>query len=97
VQNSSHALILLVLLQRSLPGLRLGAALLPFLARTIPAAAGVGLLLLWTWPWLSQLGLLPGLVAAGVLGGVVYLAALLLLGVSEVRATLDLLRRPRPV
>ena len=38
VQNSSHAIILLVLLRRSLPGLRLGAALWPFLVRVVPTA-----------------------------------------------------------
>ena len=44
VQNSSHALILLVLLRRSLPGLRLGAALWPFLVRVGAdvRAAGAG-------------------------------------------------------
>src|SRR5207248_5829450 len=45
VQNSSHAVILLALLRRSVPGLRLGAALLPFLARVLPASVVVFLLL----------------------------------------------------
>src|SRR5205823_7080330 len=45
VQNSAHALILLVLLRRALPGLHLGRALLPFLVRVLPAAFMVFLVL----------------------------------------------------
>jgi putative peptidoglycan lipid II flippase len=92
IQNSSHALILLFLLRRSLPGLHLGSALLPFLARTIPAAAIVGGLLLVVWPFLSQLGGLVGLLAAVALASVVYTGLLLVLGVSEVRAIATLAR-----
>jgi putative peptidoglycan lipid II flippase len=93
VQNSSHALILLVLLRRSLPGLQLGRALLPFLARTVPAAAAVGGLLIATWPFMSILGGLLGLIAAGLLAGVAYTALLQALGVSEIRTIFDLVRR----
>jgi putative peptidoglycan lipid II flippase len=92
VQNSSHALILLLLLRRSLPGLNLGSALVPFLARVVPANALVLVALLVAWPALSHLGGLIGLVAAGLLATVLYAAALLLLGVSEARAAVSLLR-----
>ncbi len=93
VQNSSHALILLVLLRRSLPGLNLGRALLPFLARTIPAATVVGGLLIVAWPFLNVVGGLLGLIAAGILAGVTYTALLQALGVSEIRTIFDLARR----
>jgi putative peptidoglycan lipid II flippase len=81
VQNSSHALILLLLLGRALPGLRLGAALWPFLVRVVPAAAVVGILLVNVWPSLSGLGNLIGGLIAAALGALVYAALLLLLGV----------------
>jgi putative peptidoglycan lipid II flippase len=93
VQNSSHALILLVLLRRALPGLQLGRALLPFLARTIPAAAVVGGLLMLAWPYLSVLGGLFGLIVAGLLAGVAYAALLQALGISEIRTIFELARR----
>ncbi|HEX8968548.1 MAG TPA: murein biosynthesis integral membrane protein MurJ [Chloroflexota bacterium] len=92
VQNSSHAVILLYLLRRSLPGLRLGAALAPFLVRVVPAAVVVGLLLFGLWPALSPLGGLAGLVAAGLIASVVYLGLLLALGVSEVHAVVSVVR-----
>ena len=92
VQNSSHALILLWLLRRALPGLHLGSALAPFLMRVVPAALLVGGVLVATWPVLERLGGLPGLVAAGLLAMTVYLAALLLLRVSEVQSALALVR-----
>ncbi len=93
LKNSSHALILLFLLRRALPGLHLGQALLPFLARTAPAAAIVGGLLVLAWPPLSELGELVGLLTAGVLAGAVYAAILQMLGVSEIRTIVDLTRR----
>ncbi|HEV7662222.1 MAG TPA: lipid II flippase MurJ, partial [Chloroflexota bacterium] len=92
IQNSSHALILLVLLERALPGLRLGSALGPFLLRVVPAAALVGGLLLVAWPTLALAGALLGLLAAAALGTLAYVALLLLLGVSEARAALGLVR-----
>jgi putative peptidoglycan lipid II flippase len=92
VQNSSHALILLWLLRRSLPGLRLADALVPFLVRVVPAAAIACAVLLLGWPLLSHLGNLPGLLAAAVLTSLAYVAALLLFGVSEVRAAFALVR-----
>jgi putative peptidoglycan lipid II flippase len=92
VQNSSHALILLFLLRRSLPGLRLGSALLPFLARVIPAAAVIGVLLLLTWPMLAPLGGLAGLTVAALLASAGYVGLLLMLGVTEVRAIATLAR-----
>src|SRR5262249_3975993 len=85
VQNSSHALILLVLLRRSLPDLRLGAALWPFLVRVLPTSGLVALGLFLAWPALSHLGGLPGLVVAASLAMIAYAGALWLVGVSEVR------------
>ncbi|MDQ3809537.1 MAG: murein biosynthesis integral membrane protein MurJ, partial [Chloroflexota bacterium] len=85
VQNSSHALILLALLPRAMPGLRLGSALLPFLVRAVPAATLAGAVVWLAWPWLAALGYLLALVAASLTGMFVYGALLYLLGVSEVR------------
>lgn len=92
VQNSSHALILLFLLRRSMPGLRLVSALLPFLARVIPSAALVGGLVLVAWPVLGALGRLPGLIVAGGLASLVYVVLLQALGVREIRAVFSLVR-----
>jgi putative peptidoglycan lipid II flippase len=92
IQNSSHALILLFLLRRSVPGLRLASALRPFLARVVPAAAAAGGLLIVAWPVLRSVGTLPGLVAAGVLASLVYVALLQVLGVREIRAVFALAR-----
>jgi len=96
VQNSSHALILLFLLRRSIPGLRLISALLPFLARVIPAAALVGGALALAWPVLSGLGGLVGLAVAVVAASLLYAALLQALGVPEIRAVVALLRARRP-
>jgi putative peptidoglycan lipid II flippase len=93
VQNSSHALILLFLLRRSIPGLRLITALLPFLARVVPAAALVGGLLVVVWPFLSVLGGLIGLTVASLGAALVYAAVLQALGVPEMRAAFALLMR----
>ena len=83
-----------MLLRRSLPGLQLGRALLPFLAHTVPAATCVGALLVVTWPFLLHtLGGLPGLIAAGLLAALAYTALLHAMGVSEVRTIVDLARR----
>ncbi len=92
VKNSSHALILLFLLRRALPGLQLGASLGPFLARVVPAAIVVGLVLVGAWPVLSHLGGLIGLVAAAAIAVVVYGALLLALRVSEVYAVIGLVK-----
>jgi putative peptidoglycan lipid II flippase len=90
-QNSAHALILLFLLQRALPGLRLGRSLVPFLARVLPAALGVYLLLLFAWPRIDgAVGNVAGLLVCGVLAGVVYVTLLLVLGVSEARGAFTL-------
>jgi putative peptidoglycan lipid II flippase len=91
-QNSSHALILLWLLRRSLPDLRLGAALLPFLVRVIPATVLVLLVLLVSWPALSHLGGLIGLIVAAALATAVYAVALLALGVTEAHSAIALVR-----
>lgn len=85
VQNSSHAIILLVLLRRSLPGLRLGAALWPFLVRVVPTAGVMALLLWLAWPTLSHLGGLPGLLVAVTAAMLLYAGTLWLLRVDEVR------------
>ena len=85
-------LILLFLLRRSMPGLRLMSALLPFLARVIPAAALVGGLLVVAWPYLGALGRLPGLIAGGALASLIYVALLQALGVREIRAVFALAR-----
>jgi len=90
VQNSSHAVILLVLLRRSLPGLRLGSALLPFLLRTLPAAALAGALAFVLLPWLAPLGNLLALLIGGTAAGAVYIALLYVLGVPEARQALAL-------
>jgi putative peptidoglycan lipid II flippase len=95
VQNSSHALILLVLLQRALPAVRLGSALWPFLVRSVPAAGATGAVVWLVWPWLSVLGNLLAIVVASVLGVFVYAVALYVLGVVEVRQALAAARRFR--
>jgi putative peptidoglycan lipid II flippase len=96
-QNSSHALILLILLRRSLPRLRLGSALWPFLVRVIPAAALTGVAVFASSQALAILGGLATLIATGALSVVVYVALLLALRVSEVHAVLGLVRaRLRP-
>jgi putative peptidoglycan lipid II flippase len=92
VQNSSHALILLVLLRRSLPGLRLGVALWPFLMRVVPISGAVALVLFLTWPALSHLGDLIGLLVAVIAAMIVYVGALWLFDVSEVRAVVTFVR-----
>jgi putative peptidoglycan lipid II flippase len=85
VQNSSHALILLVLLRRSLPGLRLGAALWPFLVRVVPTSGLIALLLYLAWPTLSHAGNLVGVSVAVLLAMVAYAGALWTVGVAEIR------------
>jgi putative peptidoglycan lipid II flippase len=95
VQNSSHALILLLLLRRDLPGLRLGSALLPFLARTVPAAAIAGAIALLVAAGLSPLGSLLSLLAPALLAAVAYSALLYVLGIPEARAALQLVRSRR--
>jgi putative peptidoglycan lipid II flippase len=91
-KNSSHALILIALLRRSLPGLRLEAALWPFLVRVVPATLVVAAVLYISWPVLGAAGGLIGLVLAGVLATTVYVAALLALGISEIRALIGIAR-----
>jgi putative peptidoglycan lipid II flippase len=93
MQNSAHAVILLVLLSRTLPGLRLGAALTPFLVRTIPAAAIMGIVVWLAWPVLGHAGGVLGLFASLVLGVVVYGGLINLLGVEESRAVVGLVRQ----
>ena len=106
IQNSSHALILLFLLRRSLPGLQLGSALLPFLVRVVPAASLVGVVLFLAWPvaWPVLAGLafgapaaagvggVLGLVIAGLAAALLYVGVLLALGVAEIHAVVGLVR-----
>lgn len=92
IQNSSHAVILLVLLRRSVPGLRLGAALGPFLSRVIPASIAVGVGLAVLWPMLSHLGTAVGLLTGALLGAIAYAVLLIVLRVDEVHAVLGLVR-----
>ncbi len=92
VQNSSHALILLFLLRRSLPGLRLVTALAPFLARVIPATAVTAAGLWLAWQPLSALNTLIALLLACVFAAGVYIALLLALRVPEVHAATALVR-----
>ena len=66
--------------------------MLPFLARVIPAAALVGVVLVLAWPILAQLGGLVGLLVAALLATVLYVGVLLALGVTEVRAILTLVQ-----
>jgi len=93
VQNSGHALILLILLGRALPGLRLGAALWPFLIRTVPAAVLVWLIVFFLWPTLSGVSAPIALLVAATLGSLAYLGLLHLLGVGQVREIFELVRR----
>ncbi len=92
VQNSAHAVILLVLLRRALPDLRLAHALGPFLVRVVPAAVAMGGVLALVWPFLSRAGGLVGLCAAIAIGGVVYAALIHAFGVQESRAVVRLAR-----
>jgi putative peptidoglycan lipid II flippase len=92
VQNSAHGIILLVLLIRALPDLRLGSALTPFLVRTVPAAALMGIAVWLAWPTLSRAGGLVGLSVGLVLGVAIYLGLLYVLRVQEARALVDFVR-----
>lgn len=91
-QNSAHAVMLLVLLSRSLPELRLARSLGPFLLRVLPAAAAMGAVVWVAWPLLSHAGGLVGLCATVGLGGLVYVALIQALGVPESRALVALAR-----
>lgn len=91
-KNSAHALILLVLLRRALPHLRLGQALVPFLARVGAATLLMGGGLLLARPLLAPIGPLAGLLVSGVVGGLAYTMLLRLLGVPEARAVGVLVR-----
>jgi len=92
VQNSAHAVILLVLLRRALPDLRLAHALAPFLVRVVPAAVVMGGVIALAWPFLSRAGGLVGLCAAIAIGGLVYAALTHAFGVQESRAVVRLAR-----
>lgn len=92
-KNTAHALILLVLMRRALPDLRLASGLGGFLLRTLPAATAMGALVWLAWnAGLASLPLLAGLTLALALGGGVYVVLLQVLGVQEVRAVFALVR-----
>jgi putative peptidoglycan lipid II flippase len=91
-KNSAHGLILLALLRRALPELRLAQGLAPFLARVAPTAGLMGGAVWLAWPVLSRAGGLLGLCVAIGLGALAYGALLRLLGVPEARAAVALLR-----
>lgn len=91
-QNSSHALILLWLLRRSVPGLHLGSALVPFLVKVVPCAAVASAGAFIAWSALSAVGGLVGLVLSGVLASAIYAAALVVVRVPEAHAVLRLVR-----
>jgi putative peptidoglycan lipid II flippase len=93
IQNSSHALILLVLLSRSLPGLRLGPALLPFVVRVVPAAAAAGAIVLLIWPVLNRFGAAPAILVSSAAAFAVYATLLHLVGVPEAHTALQVFRR----
>jgi putative peptidoglycan lipid II flippase len=93
IQNSSHALILLVLLERHIPGLHLWQSLLPFLVKTIPAAAASAAAILLGWPLLAPYGNLLASAIASLLATAVYVALLLALRVPEASQALALIRR----
>jgi putative peptidoglycan lipid II flippase len=95
VQNGAHAVILLFWLRRVLPGLRLGSALVPFLLRTVPAAAACGALAWLVFQALAPLGHLVALVVTSALAALAYALLLMLLRVPEARAALSLLPRGR--
>jgi putative peptidoglycan lipid II flippase len=95
VQNSAHAVILLLLLERILPGLRLWASLAPFLVRTVAAALVCGMLVLVGWPVVGALGNLFGVVVASALAFVIYGLLVHLLAVPEARQAVAVLRRGR--
>jgi len=93
IQNSSHALILLILLERHIPGLHLWQSLVPFLLRTIPAAALSAAAILLAWPALAPLGNLPATALAATFAALIYVALLLALRVPEAKQALTILRR----
>ena len=104
VQNSAHALILLLFLWRAMGGLgQLG------IGATVLRVAGAGALMAATLAVVVALAPVPAgraglvlyLTLAGALSGLVYLGALALLGSAELGLTRDLvlarLGRRRPV
>jgi putative peptidoglycan lipid II flippase len=89
-QNGTHAVVLYLLLRRAFPGLGRGGpggGLGSYTLRVVLAALAMGATLRWLLPWLATtLGPGPGplVVAAGVIGLVVYGVLLALLRVHEV-------------
>jgi putative peptidoglycan lipid II flippase len=90
IKNSAHGLILLVLLRRALPDLRLWEGLGPFCLRVILAALLMGLAAWWAWPTLSGVGTLPGLIVATAGAAGLYFVLLRLLRVPEAVAVVGL-------
>ena len=104
VQNSAHALILLLFLWRAMGGLgqlQIGATVLRVAAAGALMAATLAVVVALAPVPAGAAGLVLYLTLAGVLSGLVYLGALALLGSTEVGLTRDLvlarLARRRPV
>lgn len=95
-KNSSHAIILLILLRRAIPNLRILSAVGPSLGRIAIAALATGVVAAVSWSYASQLGPLLGLIIAVALAGVVYVVLIQILGVPEARATWALIRKRPP-
>jgi peptidoglycan biosynthesis protein MviN/MurJ (putative lipid II flippase) len=94
IQNSTHAVVLYLLLRRALPGV--GRGLGGYVLRVGLAALAMGGIVALALPSLHTfLGPGPGpvVVAAGLLGLVSYAILLLLLRVPEATILRDLLRR----
>ncbi len=92
VKNTAHALILLAILVRRLPGLELGAGLAAFLPRILVAAGVMGAAVWAAWIPLARVGVLPGFVLAVGLGAGLYATMLHLLRVPEVQALAGVVR-----
>jgi putative peptidoglycan lipid II flippase len=91
-KNSAHGLILLALVGRAVPDLRLVQGLASFLARVVPIAGLMGGAVWLAWSAFSHAGDLPGLCVAIGLGVLAYGVMLQLLGVPEARAAVALIR-----
>jgi putative peptidoglycan lipid II flippase len=84
IQNSTHAVVLYLLLRRLFPGIG-GGGLGGFVLRVGLAALVMGLALAWALPLLRAMGLgvAAQVLVAGALGAIIYAALLALLRVRE--------------
>jgi putative peptidoglycan lipid II flippase len=105
IQNSFHGLVLLILLERLGRAEGIGAlmdrSLSMYIARVLIAALLMGLVLLVITAHFATgqgaIGLALPLAIAALAGAGVYVAALELLGVRDLRAAMRALRRPTPL